>query len=128
MYAKKNPKLQEKVRFLGMRSDVPKILRAADIFVLPSHREGMPRSIIEAMMTGLPVVATDVRGSREEVRHDHTGTLVPLGAPKALSEALSKLVCDPVLRGSMGAAGRTRALKHFDESKIVTRQIELLGL
>ncbi len=125
---KENPKLQGKVHFLGARLDVPELLRAADVFVLPSHREGMPRSIIEAMMTGLPVVATDVRGSREEVRDDHTGILVPVRAPKTLSEALTKLVADPVLRRSMGAAGRARALKHFDESKVIARQIELLGL
>ena len=126
--AKNDPKLQGKVRFLGARLDVPEILRAADVFVLPSHREGMPRSIIEAMMTGLPVVATDVRGSREEVCDNQTGILVPVRAPKTLSEALTKLVSDPVLRRNMGTAGRARALQRFDESKVVARQIELFGL
>ena len=125
---RENSRLREKVRFLGARADVPEILRAADIFVLPSHREGMPRSILEAMMTGLPVVATDVRGSREEVLHNQTGILVPVRAPKALSEALARLVCDPVLRNNMGVAGRARALRVFDESTVVARQIELLGL
>ena len=126
--ARNQAKLKQKVRFLGERTDVPEILRAADIFVLPSHREGMPRSIIEAMMTGLPVVATNIRGSREEVLHDHTGLLVPVRAPAALAEALERLVCDPALRTSMGVAGRAHALKVFDESRVVARQIELLGL
>ena len=120
--------LEEKVRFLGERTDVPEILRAADIFVLPSHREGMPRSIIEAMMTGLPVVATNIRGSREEVLHDHTGLLVPVRAPAALAAALDQLVSDRTLRISMGMAGRARALEVFNESGVVARQIELLGL
>ena len=88
----------------------------------------MPRAIIEAMMTGLPVVATNIRGSREEVLHDHTGLLVPVRAPAALAAALDHLVSDRTLRISMGMAGRARALEVFNESGGVARQIELLGL
>ena len=65
--------LASRIRFLGYRDDVADLLRAADLFVLPSHREGMPRSIIEAMLTGLPVVATDIRGAREQVLAGETG-------------------------------------------------------
>ena len=125
---KHDPELNKKIRFLGQRNDVPKLLRAADIFVLPSHREGMPRSIIEAMMTSLPVVATDIRGSREEVVHDETGFLVPVRDKDALARSLAGLVRDPILRARMGAAGRARALRLFDERNVIARQMELLGL
>ena len=124
----RDPERARRVRFLGYRADVPELLRAADIFTLPSHREGMPRSIIEAMMTGLPVVATDVRGSREEIVHGETGFLVPVGDAGALAEALDRLVRDPRLRLGMGGAGRARALALYDESKVIGRQLALLGL
>jgi glycosyltransferase involved in cell wall biosynthesis len=123
-----DPTLKRRVRFLGYRGDVPALLRAADIFALPSHREGMPRSIVEAMLTGLPVVATDIRGSREEVVDGKTGYLVPLGDIAALSRALEKLARDPALRRVLGEAGRLRALDLYDESKIVDHQLALLGL
>lgn len=123
-----HPELAERIRFLGYRRDVPDLLRAADIFTLPSHREGMPRSIIEAMMTGLPVVATDIRGSREEVVPGETGLLVPVRDSEALAEALSRLVEDAALRRRLGRAGRARALELYDEAKVVARQLDLLGL
>jgi len=107
---------------------VPDILRAADIFTLPSHREGMPRSIIEAMMCALPVVATDIRGSREEVVDGETGLLVPVNDPAALALALDRLARDPALRRRMGAAGRARALALYDERRVIERQLIRLGL
>jgi glycosyltransferase involved in cell wall biosynthesis len=124
----RDPVLSGRIRFLGYRSDVPDLLRAADIFTLPSHREGMPRSIVEAMLSGLPVVATDIRGSREEVIDGKTGYLVPLGDVPALARALERLARDPGLRSTFGAGGRARALEVHDESKIVARQVEALGL
>ncbi|MGD9537687.1 MAG: glycosyltransferase family 4 protein [Alphaproteobacteria bacterium] len=116
------------LRLLGHRKDVPDLLRGADIFVLPSHREGMPRSIIEAMMTGLPVVATDIRGSREEVVAGETGLLVPVDDPAALRKALAALIADQSLRARLGAAGRARALDLYDERKVIERQMRALGL
>ncbi len=124
----KDPNLSRKIKLLGYRSDVADLLRAGDIFVLPSHREGMPRSIVEAMLTGLPVVATDIRGSRELVVDGETGIIVAVGAAGDLSAALQKLIEDPNLRSQLGAAGLTRARQHFDESKVVQTQIEHLGL
>lgn len=123
-----DPMLAARIRLLGPRGDVPDLLRAADIFTLPSHREGMPRSVIEAMMTGLPVVATDIRGTREEVVAGETGVLVPVGDAEALAVALGRLVADPALRASWGAAGRARALALFDEDLVIARQFERLGL
>lgn len=122
------PAVTARLRLLGYRTDVAQLLRGADLFVLPSHREGMPRSIIEAMMTGLPVVATRIRGAREQVLDGETGLLVPVRAPEALAEALARLVAEPGLRARMGAAGRVRALDLYDEAKVIARQIEALGL
>jgi glycosyltransferase involved in cell wall biosynthesis len=119
--------LAGRVHLLGERDDVPELMAAADLFTLPSHREGMPRSIIEAMMTGLPVVATDIRGSREEVVNGTTGLLVPVADTDALADALDRLVADPAARSAMGEAGRTRALDLYDENKVIARQLELLG-
>lgn len=123
-----DPDLKARVRFLGYRDDVADLLRAADIFVLASHREGMPRSIIEAMMTGLPVVSTDIRGAREEVEHGKTGFLVPVLDPYSLAKALDQLAANPNLRDRLGATGRKRALKLYDEAKVIDRQIKSLGL
>jgi glycosyltransferase involved in cell wall biosynthesis len=124
----RDPVSSRRLRLLGYRDDVPTLMRAADIYTLPSHREGMPRSIIEAMFTGLPVVATDIRGSREEVVQGETGALVPRRDAKALAAALTRLVADPALRARQGAAGRARALELYDEDKVVSRQIAILGL
>lgn len=126
--ARDDPVLGTRIRMLGQRTDVETILQGADIFVLPSHREGMPRSIIEAMMTGLPVVATDIRGSREEVINDETGLLVPVRNAGALAEALNRLVADGDLRQRMGAAGRARAHDLYDENKVIARQLRSLHL
>ncbi len=126
--ARDDPVLATRIRMLGQRTDVETILQGADIFVLPSHREGMPRSIIEAMMTGLPVVATDIRGSREEVVDGETGLLVPVRDAAALAKALNQLVADADRRQGMGAAGRARAHDLYDENKVIARQLRLLHL
>ncbi|MBM3585026.1 MAG: glycosyltransferase family 4 protein [Alphaproteobacteria bacterium] len=117
-----------RLRLLGARDDVPAILNAADVFVLASHREGMPRSVIEAMMAGLPVVGTDIRGTREEVVNGVTGLLVPPRDAAALAEALGTLCADAGLRAAMGAAGRHRALENYDERVVIRRQLAVLGL
>lgn len=111
---------------LGYRSDVARLLAAADVFCLPSHFEGLPMSIIEAMLTGLPVVATDIRGPREQVVEGQTGLLVPPCAAAPLAAALTQLAAEPALRVTMGEAGRARALDLFDEAKVLARTVELL--
>ena len=83
----------------------------------------MPRTIIEAMMMALPVVATNIRGSREEVVDGETGILVPVRDASALESALVRLVDDAGERRRLGQAGRKRALALFDESAVVARQI-----
>ena len=115
-----------RVRPLGYRSDVAALLAAADIFVLPSHFEGLPMSVIEAMLTGLPVVSTNIRGPREQVVAGKTGLLVPPFAAQTLAEALRQLVTDAALRTQMGEAGRERALARYGEAGVVARTVALL--
>jgi len=112
--------LEGRVAVLGARDDVPELLRTADVFILSSHWEGMPLAVIEAMMSGLPVVATDVGGVSEAVVHGETGFLVPPGNPDALALALDRLLTDPALRRRMGEAGRRRALERFTEERMLT--------
>lgn len=120
--------LGARLRLLGYRTDIAAILAAADIFALPSHFEGLPMSVIEAMLTGLPVVATDIRGPREQVLPGVTGILVPPRQAPPLAEALARLSTDPGMRAAMGSAGRTRALDLYDEEKVLARTLDLLGL
>jgi glycosyltransferase involved in cell wall biosynthesis len=120
--------LGPRLRRLGYRNDIPAIMAASDIFTLPSHFEGLPMSVIEAMLCGLPVVATDIKGPREQVVAESTGLLVPPMQVVPLAAALKRLAGDADLRARMGAAGRTRALDRYDEARVVARTLDLLGL
>lgn len=128
IFARAAQDLGRRLVMLGYRHDVPRVLAAADLFCLPSHFEGLPMSAIEAMLTGLPVVSTDIRGPREMVVPGETGLLVPPMQAAPLADALSHLAADAALRARMGAAGRARALARFDEAKVVGRTLDLLGL
>ncbi|MFQ3621633.1 MAG: glycosyltransferase family 4 protein [Spirochaetales bacterium] len=105
--------ISERVHFAGQRLDVPQRLREADIFVLATHWEGFPRSILEAMRAGLPVIATDVGGCRESVVEGKTGFLVPKEDPEALRERLKTLILNGELRVAMGREGRRRFEENF---------------
>ncbi|MBY0336246.1 MAG: glycosyltransferase family 4 protein [Acetobacteraceae bacterium] len=117
-----------RLRMLGYRHDVARLLAAADVFCLPSHFEGLPMSIIEAMLCGLPVVATDIPGPREQVVDGETGFLIPPMQSGPLADALARLAADAALRQRMGQAGLERALDRFTEEKVVGRTLDLLGL
>ena len=120
--------LGARLRLLGYREDVAALLAAADIFALPSHFEGLPMSVIEAMLTGLPVVATDISGPQEQVVDGETGLLVPPRQVAPLAAALTRLAGDPALRAAMGEAGRARACALYDEARVVARTLDLVGL
>jgi glycosyltransferase involved in cell wall biosynthesis len=107
------------VRFLGYRDDIPQLLAQADIGVLTSLKEGIPRAALEAMVVGLPVVATRVNGTREVVRHGDSGFLVEVGDVAGLVAALERLLANPVLRAHMGERGRRVVLSEYDEADIV---------
>ncbi len=113
--------IEERVHFLGMRSDIPDILNASDIFVLTSSWEGNPMAIMEAMASGLPVVATAVGGVPELVQHGTTGFLVPPEEEKTLVSLLHRLVVDESLRKRMGQSARTYAQAEFDVRRMVKR-------
>ncbi|HVY17360.1 MAG TPA: glycosyltransferase family 4 protein [Rhodopila sp.] len=117
-----------RLRLLGYRDDIPALLAAADIFTLPSRFEGLPMSVIEAMLTGLPVVATRVRGPDEQVIEGETGLKIAAGDAAGLGAALARLAGDPRLRAQMGNAGRLRALALYDETKVLERTLRLLGV
>jgi lipopolysaccharide/colanic/teichoic acid biosynthesis glycosyltransferase/glycosyltransferase involved in cell wall biosynthesis len=110
--------------FTGFIEDIPRVLKSIDLFVLPSYREGMPVSVIEAMASGIPVIATNIRGCREEVVPGLTGLLVPVKDPAALAIAIISLLADPELCQQMGAEGRRRACELYDERIILDKQIK----
>lgn len=117
--------IEKRVIFTGYRNDIPQLLALMDVFVLPSWREGMPRTILEAMAAGKPVVATDIRGCREEVVDGVTGLLVPVKDPEALARAIVKILSDGNLAQEMGQAGRKRVEKEFDERLVLERQLKV---
>ena len=107
------------VRFLFQRDDVAALYRAFDAYVLASHREGFPRSAMEAAAMRLPIIATDIRGCREVVDHDVTGELLPVRDPAALTDALVRMAEDPERRRRMAVAGRRKAEAEFDDRRQV---------
>jgi glycosyltransferase involved in cell wall biosynthesis len=110
--------LEECVRLLGQRDDVPRLLAASDIAFLTSISEGIPLTLIEAMAAGRPVVSTAVGGVVEVVLGDRTGLLAPPGDDPALAELVIRLAGDPILRGQMGGLGRQRAESLFSERQM----------
>jgi glycosyltransferase involved in cell wall biosynthesis len=115
--------LDNRVHFVGFRSDVPAILRWVDVLVLPSYREGMPVTILEAMAASKPVVATNVRGCREEVVDGVSGWIVPPADPAALADAIRRVLCDPERARAMGRAGRARAEAEYDQTRVIAEQL-----
>ncbi len=115
----------DKVKLLGERKDIADILRAVDIFALTSIAEGISNTILEAMATGLPVVATRVGGNPELVRHGVTGQLVPSGDVAALKSALASYARDPELRGVHGKAARQRAVEKFSLERMAAEYEKL---
>jgi glycosyltransferase involved in cell wall biosynthesis len=111
------------VIFAGRRDDMVDVYSAFDAYVLASHREGFPRSAMEAAAMALPVVATDIRGCREVVEPGVTGLLVPVRDGRALADALTRLVDDPTGRAAMGVAGRRKALRQFDQRRVIDRTL-----
>jgi len=112
------------VIFLGFRGDVPFLLRLVDVFALPSYREGMPLTILEAMAAGKPVVTTNVRGCREEVVNGVTGIVVAPRDPRSLSEAILSLLVAPEKAKAMGFAGRAHVEKAFDQRRVLDEEVE----
>lgn len=111
--------------FPGNRGDIAKILRGLDVFVLPSLKEGISNTILEAMAAGLPVVATNVGGNPDIVDHGRSGTLVPPEDSNALAQAIESYVDDPQLRRAHGSAGRVLAENEFSLNSMVRSYVSV---
>jgi glycosyltransferase involved in cell wall biosynthesis len=109
----------DRTRFLGIRHDVPDLLGAADLFVLPSLWEGLGLVFLEAMAVSLPTVATNVSAIPEVVPDGQGGWLVPPGDAEALARAIAAALADPAERARRGAAGRTLLLQRFTLPRMI---------
>lgn len=118
--------LDDSFIFLGFRHNIEFWLAALDAFTLPSYREGLPTSLLEAMAMGIPSVATDIRGCRELVMDGKTGLLVPVGDSKALAIALKKLVDEPATCKRLGAEGSELAFARHASDTVLPRTMKLI--
>lgn len=113
------------IEWLGRRDDMAEIYRSCAIVCLPSYREGLPKSLLEAASCGRAIVSTDVPGCREIVKHNKNGLLVPPRDVQALADSLKILLCDSVLREQMGAYGRQMVVNDFSEETVVKETLEV---
>jgi glycosyltransferase involved in cell wall biosynthesis len=124
--------IEKHVTLTGNRRDIPEILGLLDVFTLPTFtHEGLPRSILEAMAMGLPVVATDIRGCREAVINEKTGLIVPPQDSDKLAEALAIMLSNSELRQTYGTAARNRVITEYNEEfvfKRLTQYYKELGI
>jgi len=110
--------LERNVQFLGLRTDIPQLLAAADLFLLTSISEGIPVTLIEAMAAGLPIVSTRVGGVPEIVIEGETGVLAEAGDDAGLAEQVVQMASQPQQRTRMSHAGRQRALAQFSDTQM----------
>ena len=113
------------IEYLGHVTDIPGLLGGCHIVCLPSHREGLPKSLLEASAAGRAAVTTDVPGCREAVRNGDTGLLVPPRDAEALANAIERLIRNPQLRDEMGARGRIRAEQEFGIDAVIHQTLAL---
>ena len=116
------------VTWLGHVADMAALYQQVHAVVLPSYREGLPKGLIEAGAAGLPLIATDVPGCNQVVRHDENGLVVPVRDAAALAQAVLKLRDDPALCETFGAAARAHVLQHFEEASVNQRTRAVYGL
>lgn len=118
---------KQNIHLLGLRDDIPEIIAASDVFTLPSYREGLPRSIIEAMAMGKPIVATDIRGCREEVFEGVNGFLCEAKNAESLADSLDLLLIDEEKIKNYGIQSRRIFLEEFEEQKVIDRQLNIFN-
>ncbi|HEU5102196.1 MAG TPA: glycosyltransferase [Roseiflexaceae bacterium] len=117
--------LDDRVAFLGYRSDIPDLLSNCDLFVLPSLFEGLPLSILEAMVAGKPVITSAIGGTDEVVIHEQTGLLVPPGEPIALARAIRAILDNPPLGARLAQAGQARVRQQFAAETMIQHVTQL---
>ena len=115
------------VELLGQVSDMAALFASVDIVVLPSYREGLPKSLIEAAACALPLVTTDAPGCREVVTHEVNGLLVPVKNAVALANAIKRLHLNPAWARQLGLAARARAVNEFDERIVIEKTLAVYG-
>ena len=113
------------VQWLGHRDDIKNLTALSDIYVLPSYREGVPRTLLEAASMSKPIVTTDAIGCREVVDDGYNGFLVKLRDSLSLANGIEKLINDEKLRDEMGNHGRIKVLKEFDVKIVVQKYMEV---
>lgn len=113
------------ITWLGHVDDMAHLLASVDVMVLPSYREGLPRSLVEAAACGLPLITTDVPGCREVVRDGMDGLLVPVKDSAALAQAIRRLQDDPEFARQLGQAARNKARAQFDERIVIQHTMDV---
>lgn len=105
--------IRDRTHFLGVRRDVPSLLKAVDLFVFPSLTEGLPNALLEAMAAGCPIVTTDAPGCRDLIEHDRTGLVVPCGDTSSLARAIHALLSDNAKASRLGEAAKREVSEHW---------------
>jgi glycosyltransferase involved in cell wall biosynthesis len=117
--------LEDQIWFLGVRRDVPELMLISNAVILPSLREGLPRVLLEALSMNVPIIATDIRGTRE-LLGESRGILVPVKDPERLAQAMAWIIDHEDEAREMGARGRTAVLANYDDGIVLARQMEII--
>ena len=117
-------KLSERIRFLGQQSDIPLLMKMATAVLLTSIREGLPRVLLEAMSMNIPIIATDIRGSRDLLKSG-CGILVPPRSPSKIAEAMTWILENNEAAANIGDRGRPLVLSRYDDKIVLSRQIQI---
>jgi glycosyltransferase involved in cell wall biosynthesis len=118
-------RVPDRVKFLGIRTDIPELMRAADAFILTSLSEAASLTLLEAMASGLPSVVTNVGGNPELVRHEREGLLFPRGDAAGCADAIRRVLRDSELAARLGAAARARAVDRYQLNRTVEEYYNL---
>ena len=116
--------MEKNVRLLGIRKDIPELLNISDVFVLPSLWEGLPNALLEAMIAGIPVVATDIGPNLEVIEDKRTGLLVPSGNSQALADAIIEIINNSVKAAALSQAAYQDVKKRFNLERMVKEHEE----
>ena len=120
--------ISNQVRFLGLRQDIPDLMAAADLFVLPSRIEGIPGVLLEAMGMGMPAVAFNINGVSEAIEHEETGLLVPAEDSRALAEAIIRVLKDQSMGAALGSQAKLAIMEGFSLEKMCRHYEELFSV
>jgi glycosyltransferase involved in cell wall biosynthesis len=116
------------IRWIGYQEDMFQVIKYADVIVLPSYREGLPKSLIEACAVGRPIITTDTQGCRECVINGYNGYLIPVKDTDLLAQRMEKLINDKEMRSIMGSNSRKLAEKEFSIENVIAKHFEIYGI